>query len=854
LKNLLLIILLNVVSPSFTQVQTIDRSDTTIHLVHDFFYGHWRMYPMTSAMYVPPCEYRIVPPDTSKVDFIESYVPYNREEFQLVEQHDKYGIVNKGDTVIIPLLYDSLIRITSSHPKIFIAELDDTFGLLNSKNEVVIPFEYEAISLMTNGHYNGFMYSSLRVEKNGKYGLMWVDGTVALSCQYDFIETRCNQVDCPKQGIQYYVEIDGKRGYINEDESVAIDIEYEALNADGFSGLIKANNDGKVGLMDTLKNFILPQNYEGLYKEYMTRFPNLTSFKKDGKWGLMYGDYSDMTVVLENRFDSVMTKYDFRDHFIIINDGNWGLADTNGKVVIEPQFEELRAMEDGTYAYKKNGRWGFMSNKGLIHCSPRYDEIYENEKNWCLVQKGEGYGFCKTSGRQIAAPIYGLPYWDDYVYWGDLLSRGRIAMSIRDENDECKLGVIDSTGKVLLPFEYDCYDEIVYNFGRVLIARKNGKEVLLSGDGKEIYVGDFDRIEERRHGHEYFFPIKGEKVGLVSFDGTLLSKPKYDKIDFLWVRQHEWNVGPESKLFFLIEQNSKVGVIDSVGKVVLQPIHEELNLKDDFLIEVVSDDQVRLYNLNTNVYEPFSTDRNYQFIGQVGVFRGSGGKSLFIDSLGNRIDEALYDEIWLVWPDKKYFKVEMAGRYGICDSAGTLLFEPKFSKIKFWDGEFGAGKLGNSYCFFDRRGDTIVNYRYRKVKGVYENFVCVKIDSWFGVVTKTGETVIEPTLQEKLNFEPLKEFGLTIFKEAYKSGVINAEMKAILPPKFNSIELIKVHERSYVIALIGKTVELYDYKGSLISKILFSKWEQNESGELFLFDDFSWYKLMAGGDLEKTER
>lgn len=835
-------------SSSFGQVTKIDRSDTTIHVVYDFFsYDHWRMYPATSAVYIPPCVYRIVPPDTLNIDSLESV---NNDQYQLVEQHDKYGVVNTGDTIIIPIQYDSLVRITSTHPKVFIAKDQNKFGLLNAKNEVVIPFDYDGIYLLTNGHYNGLMNSSLRVEKDGKIGLMRMDGSTELSCKYDYIDTWCYQEDCPMEGVQYYVGIDGEYGYINKDESFAINLGYEALNANGFSGLIKAKNNGKVGLMDTLENFILPQKYEKLYHEYMPRFPNLTSFKKDGKWGLMSGEYSDMEIVLENEFDSVMCDYEFKDHFIIINQGKLGLADTNGKVVIQPQFQAIQAMEDGSFAYKKNDKWGFMGRTGTIHCSPRYDGIYENEKNWCLVGKDGGFGFCKTSGLEIAAPIYQAPYWDNYFEWGGLLYSGRIAMSKRDENDDCKMGVIDSTGKVLLPFEYECLDELAYDLGSCLIAVKNGKDVIINEDGKEVYLGDYDEIERSGNWKEYFFLIKGEKVGLVSPKGKLLSKPKYDRIEFLWWgRERE-----DATLFFLVEQNLKFGLLDSNGAIALAPIYDGLALNDNDIVELVSESEVKLYDLKTKKYEPFSALTTTQFNGQIGVFNGWGGGAFFIDSLGNRVNAETYSYIQSFDSDRCDFQTRKAGLYGVCDSTGKVLFEPKFSKIKFWDGEFGAGKSGNQYCFFNASGDTLVGYRYEKVKGVFENFVCVRIKGEFGVVNKKGETVIAPTLQSKLDFKLLKEFGLTTVNENFKEGVINQEMKLILSVKYDTVELIKENGLVYIITNLNGGIELYSSAGNMLSTELYTKWEQNEVGKIFLFNGITWFKLNASGELEETER
>jgi hypothetical protein len=451
------------------QFGRIDKADTSIHLIPDYLYfNQWMFYPQTSAVYEQPCTYRIIPPDAAWTN-LELSVFYSREHYNLVKQHGKFGAINARDTLIIPMIYDYLYPITDTYPMVFIAKLGDKYGLVSDLNVELIPFEFDQIQLLSNGPYGGRMNSSLLVEKEGKQGLLRVDGSIELSCNYDYIDTYCGQTDCPKKGIQYYVKKDGGFGYVNRDESVAIPIKYESLDASDFSGLIKAKNNGKVGLIDTLGNFIVPQIYEELYGEFLWPFHQLIAFKQNGKWGLMYGDYGNQKIIVDNVYDSVMTVAGFDHHFIIMNDNKWGLADTMGKVVIAPQFDELKAMEDGSFAYKLKGKWGFVSDKGMVRCSPRYEEITDNLKNWCLVRRDNGYGFCKTSGEQIIDPIYQAPYWGDYLHWGNLVETGHIALSkLRADGDfDCKMGVIDSTGKVLLPFEYDCLDNLVYGFGNV---------------------------------------------------------------------------------------------------------------------------------------------------------------------------------------------------------------------------------------------------------------------------------------------------------------------------------------------------------------------------------------------------
>ena len=841
---------------AYGQYGTIDRNDTSVQVVYDYYmYDHWRAYPATSAVYVPPCVYRIVTPDSIEyspgTDYYD-YLSYLTIPSTLVQQDGKYGIINKGDTIIIPLEYDSLIRLADYEPQMFIAKKGSFFGLINKKNQAEIPFEYDRIHLLSNGHYGGHYYSSLYVEKDGKVGLMRTNGSMELACKYDYIDVSCQQVDCPKSGVQYYVAIDGKYGYVNPDGSEAISLKYEELNAKGFSGLIRARNDGLVGLMDTLENFVVPQEYEQLYDEYMWRYPNLTAFKKNGKWGLMFGPYDSMTTILPPTYDSVFTDYTFKDHFIIINNGKWGLTDTNGKEVIAPKYEQIQAMDDGTFGYKLDGRWGFMNNKGFHHCSPRYDSIYDNDKNWCLVTRGDRYGICKTSGKQIAEPVYNAPIWDDYIHWEEIFYAGRIALSKGgwSDDDNCKMGVIDSNGRVLLPFVYECYDDLVYNYGSTLIARKNGKEVLINAQGKEVYLGDYDHIEKRRRGYEFYTLIKGDKVGLVSPQGKLITTAKYDDIDFDWISEEG---SEEPSLHFRVRLGDKLGLLDSNGRVVLDVKYQGISLRSDLRVQVVSEDRVRLFNLKTRKFELFDTKHMRSFNNYVGAVYGVRDEAFFVDASGRKVNEEEYNHIWLK-SDGKYFEVKRGNLYGICDSLGNLIVKPQFTKIKYWDGTFGAGKRGNHYCFFDAQGDTIVGYRYEKVKGVYGDFVCVRINDKFGVVRRNGETVIEPALTEKIDFTGFDNFDVRPINENYKYGVVNREMKRIIPTEFSFLTFVKVHGKTYILAKKNDLTAVYDSKGNTLSTHQFTKWEQDSVGELFLYNDYSWYQLTSTGEIEAVDR
>ena len=82
-------------------------------------------------------------------------------------------------------------------------------------------------------------------------------------------------------------------------------------------------------------------------------------------------------------------------------------------------------------------------------------------------------------------------------------------ISICQQNETGKYGLIDSDGKVIIPFEYDSlgyYSEK----GRTLVpVEKNKKEGVFDMNGKVILPCEYDEIEiDTDENHKAFFTVK----------------------------------------------------------------------------------------------------------------------------------------------------------------------------------------------------------------------------------------------------------------------------------------------------------------------------------------------------------
>ena len=82
-------------------------------------------------------------------------------------------------------------------------------------------------------------------------------------------------------------------------------------------------------------------------------------------------------------------------------DGKWGFIDTNGKMVIAPQYERVENFFEGLAGVKKDDKWGFVDKKGRIVVEPQFDEIWDFSNGLALFRSYDQYGYIDKNGSVI---------------------------------------------------------------------------------------------------------------------------------------------------------------------------------------------------------------------------------------------------------------------------------------------------------------------------------------------------------------------------------------------------------------------------------------------------------------------
>ncbi len=297
---------------------------------------------------------------------------------EIIRAKDGFSIAKKKETelhgllsndtgeIIIPFEYQYL-DVDFSKSELVVAENQDGFyGFINRKNEVIIPFQYQFAS----NFRNGFSYISRFVEQNGlgiEYqGVIDEKGNIIFPMDYENIYLQIKQ-NCVLAKTQ------GKWGIMTFTKDIILPFEFEEIES-----LLMANNDfyictqnNKIGLFNIYtKEFIIPVQLDGIEESFYIRKGykefGYCIFTKNNLQALVKIEDNDILFLTEYIYDFIDHINCFQGRVRINQNGLWGIADTEGKVIIPCKYDTIYFNDTRIKAKKGKKEYVFNLNGNLI--------------------------------------------------------------------------------------------------------------------------------------------------------------------------------------------------------------------------------------------------------------------------------------------------------------------------------------------------------------------------------------------------------------------------------------------------------------------------------------------------------
>jgi hypothetical protein len=435
------------------------------------------------------------------------------------------------------------------------------------------------------------------------------------------------------------------------------------------------------------------------------------------------------------------------NYFSAYSNGKWGVINSKGETVIEPQYEEMIVIPDNTKAI-------FVCTYNVNYETDEYNTKVINDKNEEIIS---GY--------------------DEITFIDKLDDDGNIEyLSILKVEKDGKYGLTNLNGNEILPVEYDEI-KLLSEVDNSILIEKDQKIGLCDYSGNIIIETKYKEIKAIGNDYKngYITVDNGDLYGIIDFNKNVVFNNIYLDIEPIY-----------SSNKYAVKIDKNYNIIDKNGKILTEEIFENVKDIENNIIIFSSNNKFGVMNISTETkiepqYEDIEFINNNFYIakkeGKYGVINQDNDieidfkyKSMtYLDDEGilvGKIEKENYDifdstmnmkmNVEYIENFDGYIKIKQNGEYKFFN----YKFEEKTNKEIYTSNTIFPDKKNGKYAFIDNEGKNITEYKYDDVTEFNKyGYAGIKINGLWGVININGETVVEPKYEIEYNQENLNFIG-----------------------------------------------------------------------------------------------
>jgi hypothetical protein len=307
----------------------------------------------------------------------------------------------------------------------------------------------------------------------------------------------------------------------------------------------------------------------------------------------------------------------------------WGYIDKNGKILINPQFEEANIFIEGIALVKSaNDKYGYISEDGKYKINASYKKAtFFSEGLACVVPENGRPQFIDEDGNVkftvSTGELCGL-FSDDLAAvkvaekWGYLDKKGNIKINtqfdyafpfndglasvtmLNKDKGETLYGYINTEGKIIINYQFKFAGRFVDGIALVSDGKKYG---YIDNKGKYIVNPQFDAAGEFKNGLAII--VQGSMFGYIDKEGKIVINPQFKRAStfsnngtaLVWSsdsrvgyidKEGKYTINPQFEFgtnFFddiaFVRSGDKWGIINKEGKYLINPQYDNFNVDID---------------------------------------------------------------------------------------------------------------------------------------------------------------------------------------------------------------------------------------------------------------------------------
>lgn len=376
-------------------------------------------------------------------------------------------------------------------------------GYVDNFGQLKLPDEYMILKHL-NQNLQLISKATVTISPDGKkmrsskgsepVGLIARDGILILPIEYQKIHLMTDSVLSVKKNSQY--------GLFDTTGQSIINIEYEQIEK--FSEtLVRVKQNNKWGIVDTQGKIVLPLQYD----EIDILSDGLARVKQNNLYGFIDSNTKIAIPIqylkagrLSEDLISVVAKVEYTPQPQFI--------DKTGNVVLSLPYEYAGSFSDGLATVKKSNKWGVIDKTGKLIIPLNYESIQRFPNNLFFVKINNGNQLINIEGKNIL-PVEGN--------FASKNTDGFITLS----NHKNKYGLMDTSGKIIVPMIYDSEPFIHHN---MISVKKDKKVGFYDMTGKLIIPVKYDSsvsyfssgtvrgVQLKLNGESFKFDTTGQRV------------------------------------------------------------------------------------------------------------------------------------------------------------------------------------------------------------------------------------------------------------------------------------------------------------------------------------------------------
>ncbi|HAS39428.1 MAG TPA: hypothetical protein DCS93_03075 [Microscillaceae bacterium] len=470
---------------------------------------------------------------TSRVieSYGRSYTMHYYDTLARVRRAGGWGLINLAGEEVLPPTYHYIHEFNEGYANV---RLDGKLGVIDENLQEIIAPAYTYIGKA----YRGFFKVNSKPMSdflNGAWSLVNRQGKVLTQKQY-------NNMTNFKEG-RLYVRYQENRGYIDTTGREIVPVKYSRVSGfqDGVS-IVEPVLNGLYGLVNKQGKEITAIKYHNIKEFSEGLAPASVNGKKyipaTGDWGILNNQGQEITPFKYRKIygysQGVAKVMVGGDH--LRNHGQWGLINRQGKEITPLKYHEIRLLSQGIAPVRIGDKWGFVDTTGKEITAIKYYKVFSFHQG-----------------------IGGVSFADEENYFG-------------------KIAMINTQGKLLTPFKYSSIEH--YHDGRYIVVKVKSKtsgqtniekEGVVDSTGKEVIPAKYDAVSKIT---ETAYRIKLKKQwGVMTISGKLIVPIKY-----AWIHSFQDGIAivqldpPDAGLY----PDSKYGAYNQNWELVIPPIHKTI--------------------------------------------------------------------------------------------------------------------------------------------------------------------------------------------------------------------------------------------------------------------------------------